>query len=256
MTDDKTIILYDIPFAEPGVCWSPNTWKTRYCLNYKGLPYRTEWIHYPDIKPLCLKIGAAPTDFEDDGVTPLYTLPVIYDPTTKRTISESFDIAIYLDITYPNTPRVLPEGTHGLQNGFSKLVMARTPRSPWVRLEVVEKLPPGKSQDYFRRTREATYGTKFEEWGPRGRENVKAWAEFQKGLFLLSDHYTKAKEETGGNFLCGDSPTFADFALASILQWCKAGYGSESEEWKDIVTWQKGKWGDFVQSLDNYTQVV
>ncbi|GAW07249.1 AChain Crystal Structure Of Glutathione Transferase Gstfua3 From Phanerochaete Chrysosporium [Lentinula edodes] len=114
----NTIVFYDIPFAESNICWSPNTWKTRYSLNYKGLSYRTEWIEYPDIEALCIKIGAAPTDVKADGITPDYTLPVIYDPSTDKTISDSFAIALYLDTAYPDTPKLFPPGTQALQEAF------------------------------------------------------------------------------------------------------------------------------------------
>jgi hypothetical protein len=63
----KAIIFYDIPGnVQPSKAWVQNTQKTRcvtiarynmpgefmftrYTLNYKGLPYRTMWVEYPDI---------------------------------------------------------------------------------------------------------------------------------------------------------------------------------------------------------------
>ncbi|KAE9406940.1 hypothetical protein BT96DRAFT_192745 [Gymnopus androsaceus JB14] len=254
MSDDKTaIIFYDIPFAEPGVCWSPNTWKTRYCLNYKGLPYRTEWIEYPDIEALCVKLGAAPTDVKDDGA-PHYTLPVIYDPTTNRAISESFDIAVYLDATYPSTPRLIPAGMQGIQSAFISYVMSRTvPHlGQFARPLVFQKLPPGRSQEYFKRTREASIGGKIEEWTPRGEDRVREWKAAEKGLMLVEKSYQIAGKETGGGFICGEHPTFADFALAGILQWCKESFGAESEEWKDILSWENRRWETLLNSLEEF----
>ena len=68
----------------------------RYVLNIKRIPYKTVWVEYPDIKPLCLKIGASPAESLPDG-SPLYTLPVIYDPNTQTPVSDSAAIARYLD---------------------------------------------------------------------------------------------------------------------------------------------------------------
>ena len=51
----------------------------RYALAFKGLPFRTEWVEYPDVEALCKKIGAKPTEKKDDG-RDHYTFPVIYDP--------------------------------------------------------------------------------------------------------------------------------------------------------------------------------
>ncbi|PSR72266.1 hypothetical protein PHLCEN_2v11858 [Hermanssonia centrifuga] len=88
----------------------------RYSLNYKGLPYRTEWVEYPDIEVLCIRIGAPPTSTKHGR--PRYTLPVIYDPSTNSVISDSVDIAKYLDETYPDTPKLLPAGTEAFQAMF------------------------------------------------------------------------------------------------------------------------------------------
>ncbi|KAK5273614.1 hypothetical protein LTR96_000214 [Exophiala xenobiotica] len=48
MSDE--VILYDLP-SKQGTSWSLNPWKTRLVLNYKSIPYKTEWTEYPDLKP-------------------------------------------------------------------------------------------------------------------------------------------------------------------------------------------------------------
>lgn len=45
-------VLYDLPNPGRNSCWSVNTWKTRAALNFKGIPYKTEWVEFPDIAPL------------------------------------------------------------------------------------------------------------------------------------------------------------------------------------------------------------
>lgn len=45
----SSTILYDLPSKGDCKCWSPNTWKVRLPLNFKGIPYTTEWVEYPDI---------------------------------------------------------------------------------------------------------------------------------------------------------------------------------------------------------------
>ncbi|GAW07250.1 glutathione S-transferase [Lentinula edodes] len=232
---ENVIVFYDIPLAEPNICWSPNTWKTRYSLNFKGLAYRTEWIEYPDIEALCIKIGAAPTDVKADGTTPEYTLPVIFDPSTNKAISDSFNIAQYLDTTYPDTPRLIPPGTRALQSGFAQ----------YVNLRVKSILG-----------QEALYNVKIEEWAPQGEHRAREWKGLRRALISLDGHYREAKEETGGDFLCGVDPSFVDFALAGILQWSKHILGAESEEWNDILSWQEGKWANFMSRLERYAVVA
>jgi len=113
------LVFYDIPGKNPGAeAWSPSTWITRFTLKYKGLKDRTEWVEYPDIETVCKKIGAEPTGTHPDGITPRYTVPVLYDPSTRVVISESGRIAEYLNETYPDTLILFPPGTRVLQAAF------------------------------------------------------------------------------------------------------------------------------------------
>ena len=89
---------------------APDT-RSSLALNIKGLPYRTEWVEYPDIAPLIKSFGLPPNP---NAPTP-YTLPTIYDPRTKRAIMDSMEIAKYLDDEYPETPAVLPKEVRAYQ---------------------------------------------------------------------------------------------------------------------------------------------
>lgn len=79
------IVLYDLPSTAKCACWSLNPWKgmalhriytyewgqlgkfeadsvlmmitARLALNYKGLPYKTEWVEYPDLKSRFMELG-------------------------------------------------------------------------------------------------------------------------------------------------------------------------------------------------------
>ena len=87
---------------------SKNNVRSRYTLNIKGIPYKTIWVEFPDVKALCQKIGAAPTLPLPDG-TMMYTLPTLYDPNTKTAVSDSAAIARYLDRAYPHAgPTLVP----------------------------------------------------------------------------------------------------------------------------------------------------
>jgi glutathione S-transferase len=90
-------------------------------LGFKGLPYRTEWVEHPQIEATFKKIGAAPTGTRADGTgRPFYTVPVIIDPNhltegKPTMISDSRNIALYLDEHYPTNKQLIPNGTNGLQ---------------------------------------------------------------------------------------------------------------------------------------------
>jgi hypothetical protein len=43
-------ILYDLPSKQDNACWSPNTWKARAALNFKGVDYKTVWMPYTELQ--------------------------------------------------------------------------------------------------------------------------------------------------------------------------------------------------------------
>lgn len=71
-------------------------------LNIKGLTYRTVWVQMPDIEPACKEIGAKLTETKRDG-TSVPTFPAIVVYETNTVVSDSLEIARYLDYQCPNT---------------------------------------------------------------------------------------------------------------------------------------------------------
>src|SRR5262245_16614353 len=89
------IMLYDLEFAN-GVRLSPFCWRAKFALAHKGL----EWKEVP--------IGFGDKDriaFSGQGL-----VPVIVDHAhADKEVHDSWDIAVYLDRTYPDRPLI--EGT-------------------------------------------------------------------------------------------------------------------------------------------------
>ncbi|KAI0720557.1 hypothetical protein C8T65DRAFT_735887 [Cerioporus squamosus] len=250
----EPIVFYDIP----GVvnAWSRHTWKTRYALNLKGIPYKTVWVEYPDIEALCKKIGASAADKRKDG-TPLYTLPVIYDPHTKSVVSDSGAITRYLDDTYPNTPRLIPEEADALMSAFEDAIYAVIPDDDYVPIIIpaaFSNLRPA-SQPYFRETREKRLG-KLEELAPIGSEKrAKKWEGVQKGVHKIAGWLeADGKEKL---FFMGDKKgiTYADITLAGFFMWFKRCCGEDSQEWKDMMSWDGGRWARLMAALEKYETV-
>ena len=107
----------------------------RLSLAYKGLPYKSAWVEFPDIPSTCKKLGVAHTGLSPSG-EPAYTVPFIYDPNTDRHISDSAAIAKYLDETYPATPKLFPAGTDALQRAFTEAERI----IPGVTLELINEI--------------------------------------------------------------------------------------------------------------------
>ncbi|THU85860.1 hypothetical protein K435DRAFT_763842 [Dendrothele bispora CBS 962.96] len=248
MPDESTLIFFDIP-SKIGA-WSPNTWKTRYSLNYKGITYKTVWVEYPDIEKTLKDHGIAAYTTQPDGKTPLYTLPAIYDPVTKTGLTESFAIAKYLDEKYPDRPILVPKGTEVLQKAHINATRARMepiwqfmlPKTNWNLNE--------RSEAYFRKTREEMEGQTMEEMYPKGEKRKEEWKKLEEGLGQVDKWYGKEDVLVMGGE--DNKACFADFAFAGYVIWIRILFGKESEEWKDVSGWQDGRWGRMIQALEKY----
>ena len=81
------------PLGEPLADAAP----ARLFLNLKGIPYKTEWIEYPDIAPTFKSLGIPPND---EGVP--YTIPTIR--IGDKYIMDSKKIAAELEKQFPSPP--------------------------------------------------------------------------------------------------------------------------------------------------------
>jgi len=254
MASESCITFYDIPGSLDCKAWSPNTWRARFVLNCKAVEYKTIWVEYPDIEPLCKELGIEPTAKKADG-RDHYTCPAICDPTggSPKFISDSLKIADYLDEKYPETAPLFPNGTRGLQMVYVdnvKEMMA--PLVDFTISESYKQLNPA-SQPYFRTTREARFGKKMEEICPAGPEREAVYAaaqtKFSKLASIMADHGAK------GPFILGNQVSFADIYIGSMLIWFKIV--SEKEVWARLSKWDDGRWDKLLAVLEaKYGKVV
>lgn len=166
------------------------------------------------------------------------------DPSGKPThVVESFNIAIYLDKTYPapNYPAIFSPGTHALQkisseaftNGVGYALMP-------VALPLVAR--PGFLDDrgceYFCRTRKVDIN-KLSDLTEAGSKKWSAirelWDDFGKQLDV-----NVGIEE--GPFVMGKQMSFIDFAIGGMFHWIRRAEGGEMLRWKDMAQWQGGRW--------------
>ncbi|TFY51793.1 hypothetical protein EVG20_g10833 [Dentipellis fragilis] len=221
-------------------------------LNMKGLPYKTVWVEYPDIKSLALEIGAKPTatQVQVDGIVgPHYTLPIIQDTRTGKVVSESTYIALYLEDTYPSSSvQLFPKGTRALQAAFAETFVATAGKPLWipVAFETTIKLNP-PSAEYYLRQKALVAGKELKDFAPEGPVREKEWANVLAGLATV-DHWLAVEE---GPFLMGRTLSYGDVVVAAYLAWYAAILGEQSPEWKDLMTVNKGRWAkvwDFFSS--------
>lgn len=184
----------------------------------------------------------------------IYTLPVIYDPKTKKAVSESMAIAEYLDATYPNEeehPRLIKPGTLGFTRAFQKCIdtLLITPIAPFL-LPATFPIVQERSREYFRRTREAYFGgKKLEDVIPKGEEKVAALKKVEDVFGVFAGWYNANPFADSGGcakenvWLMGSETSYADLVIAGYVMWMKKVWGKDSEEWKTASSWNGGKWG-------------
>ncbi|CDO76079.1 hypothetical protein BN946_scf184649.g5 [Trametes cinnabarina] len=242
----EPILFYDIPTKNPQQkTWSPNTWKTRYTLNIKGLPYKTIWVEYPDIEAVSRTLGLSPTGLKADG-SPKYTLPAIYDPNTKTAVVESGAIVRYLDKTYPDTPRLIPYETDALHVAFDHAFISTflPPVLPFVAGPGAESLSP-RSRAHLLTAHNVT---------PPGAKRDEHWNGVRKTLQMYAQ-WLQADGTTDRRFFLGDKIGYADITLAAFLVWIRLMLGADSKEWREISEWDDGRWAKFMGAFAEFEAV-
>ncbi len=86
----------------------------------------------------------------------------------------------------------------------------------------------------------------------QGEERNKMWATTKENLGKMNKWFEGSK----GDFVMGNEPCFADTVISAFLWLIRSTVGRESEEWKDIATWNDGRWGKHLDSFKPYETVA
>ena len=190
--------LFDLAGADDDVRFSPNCWRTRLALAHKGLPVETVAWRFTE-KDAIAKSG--------QGKVPVLVVG-------EKWLCESWDIAEYLEDTYPDRPALFgcPQGRAAARfvNQWASEVL-----HPAVARVVVPEIPAAlheKDKDYFRTTREAAFGRTFEAMAA---ERDEALAALNRVLTPLRSTLTKQP------FVAGAAPAYADHAVFGAFQWAR-----------------------------------
>lgn len=265
MTSSNSIVFYDIASDQPLRTFAPNPWKTRYALNFKRLSYQTKWIDLPDIASVRQKLGVPANRTLPDG-TPYHTLPVIEDLSTGKIVGDSFEIALYLDKTYPTSPTLIQPGTTGLTAAFNAQVDGLFTKY----VMLANQMPfdasiAEKVKDIF-----------VKRMGVTGYEQLQLTAEDREKLFVQFERalgeFVKAYYHVGGTtdyiwletgtaaaqaqtrgrehigpYLDGDKPVYADLIVGAWLAMMEASM--KPDDWQRVRTWQDGFWSRLHDAL-------
>lgn len=192
-----TILLYDLVGTDPARPFSPHCWKVALSLAHKGLPFESVPTPF-----------TAVTGVENLGKT----VPVIRDGA--RVLHDSFDIAVYLEETYPDRPSLFGgEGGRAMARFIER--WSQLTVHPYLGaaalMDIHDCIAP-EDQAHFRRTREARLGKRLEEV-PAGRDaGLAGWRASLEPLRIMLSYQP---------FIGGQSALYADYIVAGALQWVR-----------------------------------
>lgn len=190
------VILYDLCGADPERRFSPYCWRVKMALAHKGIGVEERPTIFTKIRELT---GGASA-----------TVPVIEDEETV--VSDSWDIACYLEEKYPDRPSLFGgEGGRALSKFVESWVntSVHAALGNLVMKDIHDILHP-EDQPYFRESREKRFGRRLEEMHEGREARLDA---FQK---VLQPMRQTLKSQP---FIGGDQPLFADYILFGTLQW-------------------------------------
>ncbi|KAL1410058.1 hypothetical protein Q8F55_004060 [Vanrija albida] len=193
---EPELVLYDLASVH-GVCFSPVVWKIRLMLNYKRIPYRTEFL---DIGPL------------PDGEK--YTVPTIQHLASGTWLMDSRAIARWLEDTYPARPITLTSPLSDAVVGLARAAgmaaqYSLAPREPAV-------LSP-RSRAYFVSMVEGLLGHPL---GDLLQKEEAAWAAADEGMKEASELMMRNCQ--AGPYTEGERPCAADFFVAGAMASARA----------------------------------
>lgn len=174
---------------------------------------------------------------------------MVHDPNTSTTISDSFEIAKYLERTYPVTPTLFPEGTAAFQAAVLDVVakdvgITLAMNIPYKRIGLSER-----SLAHI----EAFLVKRFGSLENLGGEIF--WKQTEDALGKLRG-WLSANGPGKDTFLMGDRVCFADFQIASALLSFKIVCGENSEQWERVCGWHDGKWKAYLKEFEPYMTVA
>jgi len=198
-----SIILYDLCARDRDVRFSPYCWRAKMALAHKGLPFETVATPFTEI-------GAV-----ENGASK--TVPVINDRGTV--VSDSLEIALYLDRMYPDRPALFAGEAAVATAHFLQAWAFQTLHSIIVRMILTDIHDALGEADraYFRRSREARFGCRLEEYQTGAEANADALRAALEPVRRTLGHHP---------WLAGSMPAFADYIVFGTLIWLRVIAGA------------------------------
>jgi len=268
------IVFYDIAFRPPltETTCAPNPWKARYALNVKGVPYKTTWVQLLDIAKVRRALDIPASRKFADG-SDFYTLPMITDSAANVAVGDSFDIAIHLQKTYPESgvkDLFPPQKLDHVYQNDQALVVPLSERDETVYGEYV-RFQMHVDAAFTAHTLLMAHGMRFDpvyadathdefvrragvscwdDFAVCGEAREKLMVAFREALAGLAELFMR---DPSGPFLLGQQVSYGDLIVGGWLRMMSVTL--PDEEWEQARTWHDGVFGQLHDALKKYAQV-
>lgn len=194
-----TIQLYDLATADPKLRFSPYCWRVKMALAHKGLAWEEIPWHFTEKDRL-----------PDPNAG---TIPVLVDG--GKVVSDSWDIARYLDERYPARPLFSCDEAR-CEALLIKYWVERTVHPFITRMGVGDFMSTLHEKDkaYFRASREKRFGMSIEEFMSTREQAREGFRDALEPLrAMLGDQ----------PYVSGKKAGYADYIIFGALQWIRCG---------------------------------
>jgi len=193
------IQLWDLAGHEEERRFSPYCWRAKLSLWHKGLAFTTIPWRFTEADRIA---------FSGQGAVPVMQ-------HGDKVISNSWDIAIYLDETYPDRPSLFGSESGRAVSAFVSDWAENTfnpSLGPLLGIDVWRHVHE-KDKAYYRKSRESRVGHTLEQ----GAENRE-----QKILHVRNNVLAPLRATLSAQpFIGGHAPLFADYAVFGVFQWAR-----------------------------------
>lgn len=187
--------MYDLAGADKNRRFSPYCWRIRMALAHKRLNVECMPWHF--------------TEKDKIKFSGQERVPVLIDGS--NTISDSWEIAKYLESAYPDRPSLKLDNGEVLFIKFWSETVLHPELLQLLVLDIHDNLSL-EDQSYFRESREKMLGKTLEEVVANRQERLPR---IQKLLTPLRS--TLSKQE----YLSGETPGFSDYIVFGAFQWAR-----------------------------------
>lgn len=197
--ETMTISFYDLAGADDNLRFSPYCWRVKMALRHKGLEARAIPWRFTEKEQIA---------FSGQGL-----VPVLVDG--EKTVSDSWEIARYLEEAYPDHPSLFGGSACETQLVFLKSWCELTLHPLLLRLTILDLFAclHDKDKAYFRQSRESRFG--------KALEQIQVPTE--QGILVLREALAPLRATLQRQpYVTGSTPRFADYMVFAHFQFAQA----------------------------------